>query len=145
MSILVRDPLLARMACMFMRHGEKTKSMAIIEEAVVELRRRHGVERPVEFIHSAVENAKPLVETIKWKSGGRAIQMPVPCRPARAESLALRLLRDSFRLRKEHGAGLRLAGELVDLSNKTGRTRTRRDDMHRSAEANKAYVYFRKA
>lgn len=49
--------------------------------------------RPVEFIHSAVENAKPLVETIKWKSGGRAIQMPVPCRPARAESLALRLLR----------------------------------------------------
>lgn len=47
MSILVRDPLLARMACMFMRHGEKTKSMAIIEEAVVELRRRHGVERYV--------------------------------------------------------------------------------------------------
>jgi len=53
--------------------------------------------------------------------------------------------RDSFRLRKEHGAGLRLAGELVDLSKKTGRTRGRRDDMHRMAEANKAYVYFRKA
>lgn len=52
---------------------------------------------------------------------------------------------DSFRLRKEHGAGLRLAAELVDLSNKTGRTRTRRDDMHRAAEANKAYVFFRKA
>jgi len=47
MSLLMRDPMMARMACMFMRHGEKTKSMALIEEAVVELRRRHGVERYV--------------------------------------------------------------------------------------------------
>lgn len=93
MSLYVRDPVIGRLIRIIMRDGKKHCAMRIVDDSFSVLRTQHGIANPFEFTKRAIENAKPLVETRKYRASGRAIHVPVPCKPARQESLALRFLR----------------------------------------------------
>eukprot|EP00171_Calliarthron_tuberculosum_P017635 IDg17635t1 len=110
MSLYVRDPMIGRLVRIIMQDGKKHSALRIVDDCFAILRQEHGVSSPAEFTRQAIEKAKPLVETRKYRASGRAIQVPAPCKPARQESLALRFLRC---VKSQRG---RAAGEISKLT-----------------------------
>jgi len=98
---------------------------------------------PVIALKKAVDNARPLLETRSRRVGGASYQVPVEVRPNRGTTLALRWLVNYARQRKEHSMADRLAGEIMDASSGQGASVKRREDMHKMAEANKAFAHYR--
>jgi small subunit ribosomal protein S7 len=98
---------------------------------------------PVIALKKAVDNARPLLETRSRRVGGASYQVPVEVRPHRGTTLALRWLVNYARQRKEHSMAERLAGEIMDASSGQGASVKRREDMHKMAEANKAFAHYR--
>jgi small subunit ribosomal protein S7 len=98
---------------------------------------------PLETFKVAVENAKPLSEVKSRRVGGSNYQVPVEVRPVRRQALAIRWLIEFSRGRGGRSMRERLAGELLDCANKRGSTIKRREDVHKMAEANKAFAHFR--
>ena len=92
---------------------------------------------------TAIDNAKPLVEVKSRRVGGANYQVPVEVRPARRLALSMRWIRDAARKRGEKSMELRLAGELLDAAEGRGGAMKKRDEVHRMAEANKAFSHFR--
>jgi small subunit ribosomal protein S7 len=142
MSAHLRDPVISRLVNIVMMHGKKHAALRIVDECLWILKRDVGVAAPVDFVKRAIDNAKPLVELRRYKAGGRNLQVPAPCRPHRQEGLALRFIRDAFRDRKEHGSGLKLAREIAELESRSGKAFRRREEIHKLAEANRAYSHF---
>lgn len=97
----------------------------------------------VEVFRAAVENSKPLLEVKSRRVGGSNYQVPVEVRPERRQALAIRWLIEFSRGRPGRGMGERLAAELLDAANKRGNTIKRREDVHKMADANKAFAHFR--
>ncbi len=97
----------------------------------------------MEALDKALENVMPLVETKPRKVGGATYQVPVEVRPARRQTLAIRWIVLFAKKRSERGMENRLAGELVDAFNATGGAVKRKDELHRMAEANKAFAHFK--
>jgi len=95
------------------------------------------------FFHEALENAKPAVETRRVLMGGKGVPVPIPVAEARAMSLATKFLRDSFRERKD-GKYMpqKLVLEILELHKKEGATANRRENLHKTAEANRAFIHF---
>jgi len=91
----------------------------------------------------ALDNVRPVVEVKSRRVGGSTYQVPIEVRPARRTTLAMRWLVDSARKRGEKSMGLRLAGEMLDAFEKKGAAIKKREDVHRMAEANKAFSHFR--
>ena len=98
---------------------------------------------PVISLKKAVDNARPLLETRSRRVGGASYQVPVEVRPHRGTTLALRWLVNYARQRKEHSMADRLAAEIMDASSGQGASVKRREDMHKMAEANKAFAHYR--
>ncbi|TML02273.1 MAG: 30S ribosomal protein S7 [Actinobacteria bacterium] len=98
---------------------------------------------PVIALKKAVDNARPLLETRSRRVGGASYQVPVEVRPHRGTTLALRWLVNYARQRKEHSMADRLAAEIMDASSGQGASVKRREDMHKMAEANKAFAHYR--
>ena len=98
---------------------------------------------PVETFKSALDNAKPLLEVKSRRVGGSNYQVPIEIRPERRQALALRWLIEFARKRSGKSMVERLAGELLDAANKRGATIKRREDVHKMAEANKAFAHYR--
>jgi small subunit ribosomal protein S7 len=98
---------------------------------------------PVIALKKAVDNARPLLETRSRRVGGASYQVPVEVRPHRGTTLALRWLVNYARQRKEHSMADRLAGEIMDAASGQGASVKRREDMHKMAEANKAFAHYR--
>ena len=98
---------------------------------------------PVVTLRKAVENARPLLETRSRRVGGASYQVPVEVRANRGTTLALRWLVNYSRQRREHTMADRLAAELLDASTGQGASVKRREDMHKMAEANKAFAHYR--
>jgi len=98
---------------------------------------------PVIALKKAVDNARPLLETRSRRVGGASYQVPVEVRPNRGTTLALRWLVNYARQRKEHSMADRLAGEIMDAASGQGASVKRREDMHKMAEANKAFAHYR--
>lgn len=97
----------------------------------------------IETLEKALENASPIVETRARKVGGATYQVPVEIRPARRQTLAIRWLVLYSKKRGERGMENKLAGELVDAFNGTGGAVKKKDEIHRMAEANKAFAHFK--
>lgn len=142
MSLHQTDRVVSKLTRVIMQHGKKHAALRIIDDCFVQLRAKHAVEDPASFTRAAIDLAKPVVETRKYIVSGRTLHIPTPCRPHRQESLALRFIRDAFRARSEHGSGLRLANELVDLNKRSGAAFRMRDELHRKAEANRAFAHY---
>ena len=130
----------------FMNHvmvsGKKSVAERIVYGAldIVEERLKKS---PVEVFEEALDNVAPLVEVKSRRVGGATYQVPVEVRPSRRKALAMRWLVDYARSRGEKSMPQRLAGELVDAVHGKGGAVKKREDVHRMAEANKAFSHFR--
>ena len=98
---------------------------------------------PVITLKKAVENVRPLLEVRSRRVGGANYQVPVEVRPARGTTLAIRWIVNNARARKEHSMAERLVGELLDAAQGQGVSVKRREDMHKMAEANRAFAHYR--
>ena len=127
--------------CM-MWDGKKSISERIFYEAMDSIRDRTG-EDPLPIFKKAVENVKPVVEVKSRRVGGANYQVPIEVRQNRRQSLALRWLIGSARSRSENRMADRLGSELLEAAQGRGTTIKKKDDVHRMAEANKAFAHFR--
>jgi len=98
---------------------------------------------PLEAFETALENIAPLVEVKSRRVGGATYQVPVEVRPDRRNALAMRWLVDHSRSRGEKSMALRLAGEVMDAAEGRGSAVKKREDVHRMAEANRAFSHYR--
>ena len=98
---------------------------------------------PMEVYTQAMENIMPSLETKSRRVGGSTYQVPMEVRPERRQTLGLRWLTAYARKRSERTMAERLAGEILDAANNTGAAVKKRDEVHKAAEANKAFAHFR--
>lgn len=97
----------------------------------------------MEVFAAAMNNVKPVVEVKSRRVGGANYQVPVEVRPSRRTALAMRWLREFARKRSEKSMGQRLAAEMLEAAENRGGAVKKRDEVHRMAEANKAFSHFR--
>jgi len=130
----------------FMNHvmisGKKSVAERIVYGALEAVESKLNRD-PIEVFDEALENIAPLVEVKSRRVGGATYQVPVEVRPSRRVALAMRWLVDFSRNRSEKSMPMRLAGELMDASQGKGAAVRKREDVHRMAEANKAFSHFR--
>jgi small subunit ribosomal protein S7 len=125
-----------------MQSGKKSVAERIVYGAFEQIVTKSGKD-PLEVFASAMSNVKPMVEVKSRRVGGANYQVPVEVRPARRAALAMRWLRETARKRSEKTMGLRLAAELLEAAENRGGAVKKRDEVHRMAEANKAFSHFR--
>ena len=125
-----------------MLDGKKSIAQKIMYGAVANLDAR-GEEAGFEVFERAIENVKPLLEVKSRRVGGATYQVPVEVRPVRRQTLALRWIVDISRKRNERTSVERLANELFEAANERGNSFKKKEDMHRMAEANKAFAHYR--
>ncbi|MFV1992541.1 MAG: 30S ribosomal protein S7 [Acidiferrobacterales bacterium] len=136
------NQLLAKFMNIVMLSGKKAVAEKIVYGALDIVSERTKLQ-PVEVFISAMENIRPNVEVKSRRVGGATYQVPVEVRPSRQSALAMRWIVEAARGRSEKSMGQRLAGELVDASEKRGSAFKKKEDVHRMAEANKAFSHFR--
>ncbi len=123
--------------------GKKGLAQRIVYGAFDIIKEKTGLE-PIEVFNQALENVKPLLETKSRRVGGANYQVPMEIRPERRQTLAIRWMVDFARKRSgERNMDGKLAGEIMDAYNGTGSSIKRRDELHRMAEANKAFAHYR--
>ena len=132
----------AKFVNVLMQDGKKSVAERIIYGALDQVSKKGGKD-PVEVFLQALANVKPLVEVKSRRVGGANYQVPVEVRASRRTALAMRWLKDSARKRGEKSMGARLAGELMDAAEGRGGAVKKREEVHRMAEANKAFSHFR--
>ena len=125
-----------------MQSGKKSVAERIVYGAFEQTSTKSGKD-PLEVFAAAMSNVKPMVEVKSRRVGGANYQVPVEVRPARRAALAMRWLRETARKRSEKTMGLRLAAELLEAAENRGGAVKKRDEVHRMAEANKAFSHFR--
>ncbi|MFA5495420.1 MAG: 30S ribosomal protein S7 [Porticoccaceae bacterium] len=130
----------------FMNHvmvsGKKSVAERIVYGALVLVEERTKKD-PIEVFEEALDHIAPMVEVKSRRVGGATYQVPVEVRPSRRTALAMRWLADYARGRGEKSMRQRLAGEIVDAYQSKGGAVKKREDVHRMAEANKAFSHFR--
>ncbi len=122
--------------------GKKSTAQAIFYEAMNKLQEKGG-DDALKLFKKAVENTKPLLEVKTRRVGGANYQVPVEVNANRRTSLAIRWLLIYSRARGEKGMVDKLTNELLDAANNRGATIKKKDDVHRMAEANKAFAHYR--
>ena len=125
-----------------MLSGKKAVAEQIVYHAFDSIKSRSGKD-PLEVFTNALANARPMVEVKSRRVGGANYQVPVEVRPVRRMALAMRWLREAAKKRGEKSMDLRLANELMEASENRGGAVKRKDEVHRMAEANKAFAHFR--
>ena len=133
---------LSKFVNVLMESGKKSVAERIVYGAFEQITTKAGKD-PLEVFGQALNNIKPLVEVKSRRVGGANYQVPVEVRPARRMALAMRWLREAARKRGERSMGQRLAGELLEASENRGGAVKKRDEVHRMAEANKAFSHYR--
>jgi small subunit ribosomal protein S7 len=125
-----------------MWQGKKTVAQGIFYGSMEKIRERSG-DDPLKLFKKAVENVKPLLEVKTRRVGGANYQVPIEVPNNRRTSLAIRWIVTQARSRPEKGMPEKLANELNDAANMRGGAIKKRDDVHRMAEANKAFAHYR--
>jgi small subunit ribosomal protein S7 len=125
-----------------MTRGKRTLSEAIVYDALTKVADKTGKD-PLPILKKAVDNIKPLLEVKSRRVGGATYQVPVEVQSKRGTTLAIRWLITFSRKRRERSMADRLAGEVLDASGGAGSAVKRREDMHKMAEANKAFAHYR--
>ena len=125
-----------------MESGKKAVAERIIYGALEQIQTKSGKD-PLELFSNAINNVKPMVEVKSRRVGGANYQVPVEVRPVRRLALSMRWIKESARKRGEKSMALRLANELMEATEGRGGAMKKRDEVHRMAEANKAFSHFR--
>jgi small subunit ribosomal protein S7 len=133
---------LSKFMNVIMESGKKAVAERIIYGALEQVEKKAGKD-PLEIFITALNNIKPMVEVKSRRVGGANYQVPVEVRPVRRVALAMRWLKESARKRGEKSMAQRLANELLEASEGRGGAMKKRDEVHRMAEANKAFSHFR--
>ena len=144
---LVKDPvygdeLVSQLVNKVLLDGKKSTAERIVYNALEICREKTGTD-PVLTLKKALGNIKPELEVRSRRVGGATYQVPVPVRPGRATTLALRWLVMFTRQRRENTMTERLANEILDAANGLGASVKRREDTHKMAEANRAFAHYR--
>lgn len=134
--------LVTRTINRIMIDGKRGQASNILYAAFDIVREQTGQD-PLEVFEQAIENVMPLLEVRARRVGGSNYQVPVEVRPERRYTLAVRWLVSYARLRGEKTMETRLAREIMDAANNTGAAVRKREDMHKAAEANKAFAHYR--
>ncbi len=145
--VILPDPLyhneeVAKFINVLMLEGKKAVAERILYGAFDQIKSKSGRD-PIEVFQTALANARPMVEVKSRRVGGANYQVPVEVRPVRRTALGMRWLREAAKKRSEKSMGQRLASELLEASENRGGAVKRRDEIHRMAEANKAFSHFR--
>ncbi len=122
--------------------GKKSTALRVFYDALEVLRKRVPDQEPIEVFTQAVENVKPHIEVRSKRVGGAAYQVPMQVSRSRQQSLAFRWLLVAVREKKGRPTHLKLADELLAAYKKEGAAITRRENVHRMADANKAFAHF---
>jgi small subunit ribosomal protein S7 len=125
-----------------MASGKKSVAERIVYGAFSVITKKSGKD-PVEVFGLAISNVKPVVEVKSRRVGGANYQVPVEVRPSRRLALSMRWIREAARKRSEKSMDQRLATELLEASEGRGAAMKKREEVHRRAEANKAFSHFR--
>lgn len=125
-----------------MLDGKKGVAQKIVYDAFDILREKTGKD-PLEVFEESLNNIMPVLEVKARRVGGATYQVPIEVRPERRQTLGLRWLTQFARTRGERTMSERLANELLDATNNLGGAVKRKDEMHRMAEANKAFAHYR--
>ena len=136
------NQLITQLINRVMQDGKKTLAEKIVYQALDNLTQRSGME-PVPALKKAVDNVRPLLEVRSRRVGGATYQVPVDVNPRRGTSLALRWLVGTARSRTGKGMADKLSAELLDALQGTGVAVKKREDLHKMAEANRAFAHFR--
>ncbi|HSR66641.1 MAG TPA: 30S ribosomal protein S7 [Acidobacteriota bacterium] len=136
------SPLVSRFINCLMVDGKKSTAEQIFYDAMKIIEERAG-EDPTKIFKKALDNAKPMVETKSRRVGGSTYQVPIEVNPHRRTALGIRWLVGFARARGERTMAERLANELQDAYNNRGGAIRRREDVHRMADANKAFAHYR--
>jgi len=128
--------------CRMMIQGKKSVCTSIMYDALETMQQKAGVPA-LDVFTRALENAKPLVEVKSRRVGGATYQVPIEIRDSRREALAMRWLITASRNRNGKAMGDKLADELLDAYNNTGTAIKKKEDMHKMAEANKAFAHYK--
>src|SRR5690606_7545980 len=144
---ILPDPLYGSVeVCKFVNvlllDGKKAVAERMLSGAVDQIKTKSG-KAPVAVFAQALQNTKPMAQVQSRRVGGANYQVPVEVRPVRRLALAMRWLREAAKKRGEKSMGVRLANELMEASENRGGAVKRRDEVHRMAEANKAFAHFR--
>jgi small subunit ribosomal protein S7 len=132
----------AKFINVIMTRGKKSVAERIVYGALEQIKKKSGKD-PLEVFNQAVNNVKPMVEVKSRRVGGANYQVPVEVRPVRRAALAMRWLRDAARGRSEKSMDARLANELAEAAEGRGGAMKKREEVHRMAEANKAFAHYR--
>ena len=125
-----------------MRDGKKSVAERVVNEALDRVERQTG-RQPIDVFDQAMRNVTPVLEVKPRRVGGATYQVPVDIRSERRQALAIRWLLQSARSRSGRSMSERLANELLDAANNAGGAVRRKEDTHRMAEANRAFVHYR--
>jgi len=134
--------LVEKFICSMMWDGKKQTAQGIFYDSMEKIRERSG-DDPLKLFKKAIENCKPLLEVKTRRVGGANYQVPIEVPQTRRTSLAIRWILINARGRAEKGMPEKLANELNDAANMRGGAIKKKDDVHRMAEANKAFAHYR--
>ncbi len=137
------DETIAKFINMVMERGKKSVAESIVYGALDRVSEKTKNTESLQYFTKALDNLSPLVEVKSRRVGGATYQVPVEVRATRRTALAMRWLVDAARKRGEKSMDLRLAGEIMDAYESKGTAIKKREDVHRMAEANKAFAHFR--
>ena len=133
---------IAKFVNVLMKAGKKSVAEQIIYRALDQIQKKSGKDA-VEIFIAAINAVRPMVEVKSRRVGGANYQVPVEVRPVRRTALSMRWIREAARKRGEKSMGARLAGELLDAAEGRGSAIKKREEVHRMAEANKAFAHYR--
>jgi len=137
-----KSRLVSKFVGALMDHGKKSTAERLFYGAMEELSQKQS-QAPLAVFRQAIENVKPAVETKTRRVGGANYQVPVEVRPERRTSLAIRWIIDYALERKGAGMRYKLASEILDASNNQGGAFRKKEDVHKMAEANKAFAHYK--
>jgi small subunit ribosomal protein S7 len=137
-----QNPLVTQLINKVLLHGKKTVAERMVYKAL-EIISERTANDPVITLKRAVENVRPLLEVKSRRVGGASYQVPIEVKPQRGTTLAMRWLVNFARGRRENSMADRLVAEIMDAANGQGASVKRREDMHKMAEANKAFAHYR--
>ncbi len=136
------DKLVAKLINKVMKDGKKSKAEKIVYGAFDIIKEKLG-EDPLKVFHKAVENVKPVMEVRPRRVGGATYQVPMEVNERRQIHLALKWIVEAARARSERGMVNKLANEIIDASNERGGAFKKKEEVHRMAEANRAFAHYR--
>jgi small subunit ribosomal protein S7 len=137
-----KSETITRFVNVVMKDGKRSTAERIVYGALDTMASR-GKNDPLALFNQALDNVRPMIEVKSRRVGGATYQVPVEVRAKRQLALAMRWVVEAARSRSGKSMGVRLADELIDASEKRGNAVKKREDVHRMAEANKAFSHYR--